>query len=127
MKQLFLFIIIATLCACNAEPPPTPRATFASIETPQPKRAANVGQTAHGVTAYYLDSDASFSLYFAQCVTLAYDGKVIHLDCEVYQSAPGVFVADFGNGEFCKVNTMTGTTTIYKNGVNRVYRKGQTP
>jgi len=127
MKHIFLFLVIATLCACNAEPTQPPRATFASIETPQPKRAANVGQTAHGVTAYYLDSDASFSLYFNQCVTLAYDGKIQHLDCEVYQSAPGVFVADFGNGEFCKVNTVTGTTTVYKNGANRVYRKGQTP
>lgn len=129
MKHAFLFLTIATFAACNADvhvdtPVSEARAVFASIQN---ERAPNVGVTDHGVTAYYLDSDASFSLYFAQCATLDYDGTVQHLDCAVYQTAPGTWVADFRNGEFVKVNTVTGTTTIYKGGTNRVYRKMPTP
>lgn len=129
MKQTILFLCFAFLAACTTDPKP-PRATFASVETPftKPlKRAANVGQTSHGVCAYYLDTDTEFCLYFNQCCTLGIDGKIERLDCEVYQTSPGVWVADFGNGEFCKVNTVTGTTTIFKGGVNRVYRKVPTP
>lgn len=127
MKHI-LFLCIA-FTACTSEPKP-PGATLVSIETPFTKpvqRAYNVGQTDHGVTAYYLDSDSEFTLYFSQCAVLVYDGKIERLDCEVYQSAVGTWIGDFGNGEFVKINTVSGTTTLYKGGANRVYRKKQTP
>lgn len=129
MKQILFFLCIAScIASCTTDPPPPPAATFVSIATPEPaKPAANVGVTSHGVTAYYLDSGASFYLYFNQCCELSYDGNVQHMDCEVYQTSPGVYVGDFGRGEFVKINTMTGTTTIYKGGVNRIYRRQPTP
>lgn len=128
MKQL-IFLFAVALSACNADvhvdtPISEARAVFASQRG---DHAANVGITDHGVTAYYLDSDTSFSLYFSQCATLDYDGKAQQFDCAVYQTSPGTWVADFRNGEFVKINTVTGTTTIYKDGVNRVYRKPKMP
>ena len=127
MKQL-LFIFAVTLASCNTEPPPG--VAFASLVTlpePETKRAYNVGQTTQGVSAYYAESDVQFTLYFNQCAVIEMNGKTEHLDCEVYQTSLGVYVGDFGGGEFVKINTMTGTTTIYKGAVNRVYRKQQTP
>ena len=128
MKHILPFLCIA-FSACTSEPKQV-GATLVSIETPmvkQPQRAYNVGQTEHGVTAYYADSDAEFVLYFNQCAVIAYDDTVLRLDCEVYQTSPGVWVGDFGGGEFVKINTATGTTTLYRDGANRMYTKARVP
>ena len=127
MKHIILILCIA-FAACTSEPKP-PAATFVSVETPltkAPQRAYNVGQTAHGVSAYYADADAEFVLYFNQCCVLAFDGKVLRLDCPVYQEQPGVWVAELPGG-FVRINSQTGTTTVQYEGVNRVYHKEKTP
>ncbi len=127
MKNILLFLSLI-FAACNSEPEPK-RAVFASIETPQPEpqRAYNVGQTTQGVSAYYADSDSQFTLYFNQCAVIETDGETLHRDAEVYQESPGVFIADFGGGEFVRLNTKTGNTTAYLGGASRVYRKQPTP
>ena len=109
MKQL-LFIFAVTLASCNNEPPPS--VAFASVVTPpHVERAANCNITNKAATATYFSPDVSFSLRFDQYAVIEMDGKTELVSADVFQIAPGVFVAQMPEGDFVRVNTVSGTTS----------------
>ena len=129
MKSITMILVCLFFASCGVDEKQV-NAILVSIETPieTPKpKPRNVGISAHGVTSYYAESNSEFILYFNQCCVMVIDGKAQHIDCDVYQTSPGVWVADFGKSEFVKINTNTGATIVYKDGINRFYHKSKTP
>ena len=123
---LFVSLIFA---ACNADvkvdtPISEARATFAGMRN---EHAYNIAVSKHGVTATYLNPDASFTLRFDQMAVIETDGKTELVNASVYQLFPGVYVAEIQGGGHIRINTVKGTTSVNLNGVNRVYTKEERP
>jgi len=123
---LFLSLIFA---ACNADvkvdtPISEARATFAAMRNEQ---AYNIAVSRHGVTATYINPDASFTLRFDQCAVIELDGKTELVDAAVFQISPGVYVAEIHGGGYVRINTVTGSTSVNWGGINRAYTKEERP
>ena len=129
MKHAFLFFIVALFAACNSDVKvdthiSEARATFAGIHNEQ---AYNVAVSRHGVTATYLQPDASFTLRFDQMAVIEMDGKTELLNAAVFQLSPGVYVAELQGGGHVRINTVSGNTSLSWKGVNRYFTKEQMP
>jgi len=127
MKHIiFLSFIFA---ACNADvkvdtPISEVRATFAAMRNEQ---AYNIAVSRHGVTATYINPDASFTLRFDQCAVIEMDGKTELVDAAVFQISPGVYVAEIQGGGYIRINTASGSTSVSWGGINRIYTKEERP
>ena len=123
---LFLSLIFA---ACNSDvkvdtPISEARATFAAMRNEQ---AYNIAVSRHGVTATYLNPDASFTLRFDQMAVIETDGKTELVNASVYQLFPGVYVAEIQGVGTIRINTVKGTTSVNLNGINKYYTNEQMP
>jgi hypothetical protein len=129
MKHIILFSIVAIFAACNADvkvdtPISEARATFAAMRNEQ---AYNIAVSRHGVTATYIEPDASFHVRFDQCAVIEMDGKTELVDAAVFQISPGVYVAEIKGGGYVRINTVTGSASVNWGGTNRVYTKEERP
>jgi hypothetical protein len=100
------------------------RATFAGVRS---QHAYNIAVSRHGVTATYINPDASFTLRFDQMAVIETDGKTELVNASVYQLFPGVYVAEIQGGGTIRINTVKGTTSVNLNGINRYYNSEQMP
>lgn len=128
MKSM-IFILCGAFAACGADVKLDTPVTDAKVifATYRNERAANCAVSNKGVTATYLNPDASFHLRYDQFAVIELNGKTTLTDAAVFQIAKGTFVAEMRNGDFVRVNTVQGTTTASIGGVSYNFTRQPTP
>jgi hypothetical protein len=124
-----LLTILAACCLLSAACSPGVRYTLETIHsTPAPKQPAtapNISVSQLAVNAVYITAKTEFSIRRqGRCAVLELDGNPPReVPAEVYQTLPGVFVADFGCGDFLKINTVEGWSHIQYGSITRTYNR----
>lgn len=96
----------------------------ADDETPVKKQstARNVMAGNSAVTACYQNCNVQFTLSYCGEALTEYPGKDRQqVKADVFQIEPGIWIAELGAGQYIKVNSLTGVTTVDVDGEFRVF------
>jgi hypothetical protein len=122
-------MLLSAFCLLLSACSPGARFTVETIHTTPaaklPPTAPNVSVSQLAINAVYLSAKTEFSIHRqGRCAVLELDGNPPReVPAEVYQTLPGVFMADFGCGDFLKINTVEGWSHIQFGSINRTYNR----
>lgn len=90
------------------------------VKTKSAARNVLVGNSA--VTSCYDRCDTQFILSYSGKAFLEFPGKQPEqVSADVFQIEPGVWVAELGAGQYIRINSVTGVTTIDRDGQFRLF------